>query len=160
MKKGVSHKQFLILCILIFILIAVIGAVIIIKNGQNKVKIYKISGESDNFYYVNAMFISSNIKNIYVYGDIESKNSNVKVEDIINVALKSDDRLIIASNSLPKQISIENYGYDELFPKEVVNNLDNWYLEITYEVDENTTTERIKLNNQYVMNRVKVQPIA
>ena len=145
--------------VFIVILVAVIF-ILINKINQNKVNIYTIDGESENFYYVNAMFVSSNIKNIYVYGDIESKNSKISTKDITNVALKSRDRLIIASISLPKQISIENYGYDELFPREVVDNLDNWYLEITYKIDKETTTEIIKLNNRYVMDKVKVQPIA
>ena len=42
----------------------------------------------------------------------------------------------------------------------VVDNLDNWYLEITYKDGKETTTEKIKLNNRYVMDKVKVQPIA
>lgn len=160
MKGTKKHKIMLIVGIVFITILASIIVILINKNNQNKVNIYAIDGESENFYYVNAMFVSSKIKNIYVYGDIESKNSKISIKDITNVALKSGDRLIVASNSLPKQISIENYGYDELFPKEVVDNLDNWYLEITYKDDKETTTEKIKLNNRYVMDKVKVQPIA
>lgn len=47
-----------------------------------------------------------------------------------------------------------------MFPKEVVDNLDNWYLEITYKDGKETTIEKIKLNNRYVMDKVKVQSIA
>lgn len=159
MKETKKYKIMLIVGIVFIIFLATIIFILINKNNQNKVNIYTIDGESENFYYVNAMFVSSKIKNIYVYGDIESKNSNIEIKNITKVALKSGDRLIIASNFLPKQISIENYGYDELFPKEVVDNLDNWYLEITYKVDKDTTTEIIKLNNHYVMDKVKVQPI-
>lgn len=159
--KGFTSKRFLMI-VCGTIIIALIGIILILlnRNNESSVKIYSINGESENFYYANAMFVSSKIKNIYVYGDIESKNSKIGIKDITNVALKSGDRLIVASNSLPKQISIENYGYDELFPKEVVDNLDNWYLEITYKDGKETTTEIIKLNNRYVMNKVKVQPIA
>ena len=39
---------------------------VLLSKNQDKVDIYKISGESENFYYGNAMFISSKIKNIYV----------------------------------------------------------------------------------------------
>lgn len=147
--------------IILTLLVTVILIIIFVnKINNNKVNVYTISGESANFYYSDALFISSKIKNIYVYGNIIEKTNEVSVNDIIKITLKSNDRLIISSNSLPKQISIENYGYDELFPESVVNNLDNWYLEIVYKKDENENTEIIKLNNKYVMNKVKVSPIA
>lgn len=146
--------------ILILLIIISLAIFFINKINSNKVNIYTISGESTNFYYSNAMFISSKIKNIYVYGNIIEKTNKVSVDDIIKVTLKSDDRLIISSSSLPKQISIENYGYDELFPESVVNNLDNWYIEVVYKIDNQENTEIIKLNNKYVMNKVKVSPIA
>ena len=157
-----EFKNYKVLLISSLIVIAVfIGVIVVLLNkNQNKVKIYTISGESENFYYSNAMFVSSDIKNIYVYGDIESKSNKIEIKDISKITLKSGDRLIISSSSLPKQISIENYGSDELFPKEVVDNLDNWILEITYKSNKETITETIKLKNQYVMDKVKVQPIA
>jgi len=145
--------------IILILLIVISLTIFFINKVNNKVNIYTISGESTNFYYSDAMFISSKIKNIYVYGNIIEKTNEVSVDDIIKVTLKSDDRLIISSSSLPKHISIENYGYDELFPKSVVNNLDNWYIEVVYKIDNQETTEIIKLNNNYVMNKVKVDPI-
>lgn len=153
--RGIGIGIILILLIIISLTIFSIN-----KINSNKVNIYTISGESTNFYYSDAMFISSKIKNIYVYGNIIEKTNKVSVDDIIKVTLKSDDRLIISSSSLPKQISIENYGYDELFPESVVNNLDNWYIEVVYKIDNQENTEIIKLNNKYVMNKVKVSPIA
>ena len=156
-----KHKKNILFGSIIFVvLICIFLLLVLLSKNQDKVDIYKISGESENFYYGNAMFISSKIKNIYVYGDIESKNHKINVKDITNITLKSGDRLIIGSNTLPKQISIENYGYDELFPQEVVDNLDNWYLEITYKVNDEPRTEKINLNNQYVMDKIKVKPIA
>ena len=158
-RQQQKKKKLISLCLsIVFILLVVFISLNINKN--EKVKIYSINGESEHFYYLNAMFVSSNIKNIYVYGNLESKDEKVKVSDITNIALKSDDRLIIASSSLPKQISVENYGYNELFPKEVVNNLDNWYLQIDYKTDKETKTEIIKLENRYLMDKVKVKPIS
>lgn len=146
--------------IILILLIVISLTMFFINKVNNKVDIYTISGESTNFYYSDAMFISSKIKNIYVYGNIIEKTNEVSVDDIIKITFKSDDKLIISSSSLPKQISIENYGYDELFPKSVVNNLDNWYIEVVYKIDNQENTEIIKLNNNYVMNKVKVNPIA
>lgn len=158
MEEPKRNERVLIVGILLFVLI--VGFLLIVlysTRNKNQVKIYSISGESENFYYNNALFISSNIKNIFVYGELEYKTRDI---NITNVALMSGERLIIRSDSLPKGMSIENYGYDELFPKEVVKNLDNWYLEITYSNSKETKTEKLELNNNYLMKKQEVQPIA
>lgn len=158
MEEPKRNERVLIVGILLFVLI--VGFLLIVlysTKNNNQVKIYSISGESENFYYNNALFISSNVKNIFVYGELEYKTRDI---NITNVALMSGERLIISSDSLPKGISIENYGYDELFPEEVVKNLDNWYLEITYSNSKETKTEKLELNNNYLMKKQEVQPIA
>lgn len=144
MKK--SNIIVLIFIVLILFIILVLSFIIL---NNNKTKVYAISGESKNFYYSNALFISSNNKNIYVYGDLTSKDKNIK---ITSVALMSENRLIVKSDSLPQGISIENVGYDELFPKKVVNNLDNWYLEIIFNNDEGENTEKLNLINNLLIN--------
>lgn len=158
MEEPKRNERVLIVGILLFVLI--VGFLLIVlysTKNKNQVKIYSISGESENFYYNNALFISSNIKNIFVYGELENKTRDI---NITNVALMSGERLIIRSDSLPKGMSIENYGYDELFSKEVVKNLDKWYLEITYSNSKETKTEKLELNNNYLMKKQEVQPIA
>lgn len=158
MEEPKRNERVLIVGILLFVLI--VGFLLIVlysTKNKNQVKIYSISSESENFYYNNALFISSNVKNIFVYGELEYKTRDI---NITNVALMSGERLIISSDSLPKGISIENYGYDELFPEEVVKNLDNWYLEITYSNSKETKTEKLELNNNYLMKKQEVQPIA
>lgn len=144
MKKG----NIIVLSFIVLILFIILVLSFIILNN-NKTKVYAISGESKNFYYSNALFISSNNKNIYVYGDLTSKDKNIK---ITSVALMSENRLIVKSDSLPQGISIENVGYDELFPKKVVNNLDNWYLEIIFNNDEGENTEKLNLINNLLIN--------
>lgn len=144
MKKS----NIIVLSFIVLILFIILVLSFIILNN-NKIKVYAISGESKNFYYSNALFISSNNKNIYVYGDLTSKDKNIK---ITSVALMSENRLIVKSDSLPQGISIENVGYDELFPKKVVNNLDNWYLEIIFNNDEGENTEKLNLINNLLIN--------
>ena len=144
MKKS----NIIVLSFIVLILFIILVLSFIILNN-NKTKVYAISGESKNFYYSNALFISSNNKNIYVYGDLTSKDKNIK---ITSVALMSENRLIVKSDSLPQGISIENLGYDELFPKKVVNNLDNWYLEIIFNNDEGENTEKLNLINNLLIN--------
>lgn len=144
MKKS----NIIVLSFIVLILFIILVLSFIILNN-NKTKVYAISGESKNFYYSNALFISSNNKNIDVYGDLTSKDKNIK---ITSVALMSENRLIVKSDSLPQGISIENVGYDELFPKKVVNNLDNWYLEIIFNNDEGENTEKLNLINNLLIN--------
>lgn len=144
MKKS----NIIVLSFIVLILFIILVLSFIILNN-NKTKVYAISGETKNFYYSNALFISSNNKNIYVYGDLTSKDKNIK---ITSVALMSENRLIVKSDSLPQGISIENVGYDELFPKKVVNNLDNWYLEIIFNNDEGENTEKLNLINNLLIN--------
>lgn len=144
MKKN----NIIVLSFIVLILFIILVLSFIILNN-NKTKVYAISGESKNFYYSNALFISSNNKNIYVYGDLTSKDKNIK---ITSVALMSENRLIVKSDSLPQGISIENVGYDELFPKKVVNNLNNWYLEIIFNNDEGENTEKLNLINNLLIN--------
>lgn len=152
-----KNKNILILIIIIVMLL--VSCFFTFTNKNEKVDIYTISGESENFYYTDAMFITSNIKNIYVYGNISVKGSQIKEEDITYYELNSGERLIIAGSSLPKSITIENAGYNELFPKEVIEDLDNWYLEITYKVDDELKNEKIELKNKYIMEKVEVKPI-
>ncbi len=143
MKKS----NIIVLSFVILILFIILALSFIILNN-NKIKVYAISGESKNFYYSNALFVSSSNKYIYAYGDLTLKNKNI---EITSVALMSGNRLIVKSDSLPQGISVENVGYNELFPKKVVNNLDNWYLEITFNNDEGENTEKLNLTNQLLI---------
>jgi len=68
MKKS----NIIVLSFIVLILFIILVLSFIILNN-NKTKVYAISGESKNFYYSNALFISSNNKNIYVYGDLTSE---------------------------------------------------------------------------------------
>lgn len=143
MKKS----NIIVLSFVILILFIVLALSFIILNN-NKIKVYAISGESKNFNYSNALFVSSSNKYIYAYGDLTLKNKNI---EITSVALMSGNRLIVKSDSLPQGISVENVGYNELFPKKVVNNLKNWYLEITFNNDEGENTEKLNLTNQLLI---------
>lgn len=159
-KQRNKHNLGLIARVLLLLIIIVCFAnIIVFIIKQNKINIYTINGESDNFFYNNAMFVSSEIKYIYVPGNLKIKSKNISMNDITYISLKSDNRVIIGSDQPLDQLCIENYGYNNLFPQEVVDNLDNWYLEISYKVNDISNTEIIQLNNEYIMNKVKVKPI-
>ncbi len=118
-------------------------------NNYGKIVIYELSGESENFSYTNGMFIKSNTKNILSSGELIVKNiEELSESNIISVILKSDNQIIIGGNTY---LSIEDNGYNEIFTKEKINNINNWYLEITYEDDDTIKTEKIKLNNKVIL---------
>ena len=74
MKKS----NIIVLSFVILILFIVLALSFIILNN-NKIKVYAISGESKNFYYSNALFVSSSNKYIYAYGDLTLKKKILKL---------------------------------------------------------------------------------
>jgi len=70
--------------------------------------------------------------------------------DIESVRLMCGDKLIIGADTFISGIEEENKGYNELFPKKVVNNLSDWYYEIKYKSNDGVKTEILKLNNKEI----------
>lgn len=138
---------------IILTLIAIITA-ILISSGiyfiNNRSFIYNMYGESESFSFNNSIFIFDGKSYHYMFGDLKIKNTNIQKDDIISVTLKCNDRLIIRSNTFLTGSTRENKGYDELFPNEVVKNLDNWYYEIEYKTNEGTLIETININSKKV----------
>lgn len=149
-EKKRSKKRITLFIITSILLITfILSTITYYINNYGKIVIYELSGESENFSYTNGMFIKSNTKNILSSGELIVKNSEkISESNIISVILKSDNQIIIGGNTY---LSIEDNGYNEIFTKEKINNINNWYLEITYEDDDTIKTEKIKLNNKVIL---------
>lgn len=148
-----KNKFKLFLSIIISILVIVFSILLIyFVNNYNKIKIYRVSGESENFTYTNAMLITSNMKNIYYDGTLESNNSNININDITYMALKCDDKMIEGASYILNGIISEDYGYNEYFSDDIISNINKWYIEITYKNNNKELTERIKLTFESEMN--------
>lgn len=130
-----------------FIILTIICILSILWLKQNKDFLYKLNGESENFSYKNAIFLRSDKAYYLIYGNETIKNPNIT---LVSTELKCGDRMIIKSNEFLSGSSREFMGYDELFPKEVVKNIDDWYFEIIYMLDGKTYTEKLKLQNELV----------
>ena len=63
---------------------------------------------------------------------------SIKNDDIAIVSLKYNDELIVSSDDLNSKRLTENIGYNELFTKNKVNHIKDWYFEIEYKVDNET----------------------
>lgn len=113
---------------------------------RNRDLAYELNADSENFKIEHLMFMRDD-GIYYLYpGSLLIKNDLVDENNISIVSLKCNKRLIYSSNSYINEMSIERKGYDELFPDEVVNNMDDWFYEITYSIDGYYKTEILKLN--------------
>lgn len=153
-KRYKNIKYFTIFGIILAIFTLVIS---IIPHNFNNDFGYDLYGESNNFIYYGASFIKASNKYYLNHGKLEAKNNEI---EITNVRLKCNERLIIGASKVLEGSSIENKGYDELFPKEVVDNINDWYYEITYTIKEKTNTEILPIENREWDRNLKVDPIA
>lgn len=156
-EKKKSKKKIITLTIVSILLITFILSTIIYFFGNyGKTAVYQLYGESKNFHYTDGLFIKSNTKNVLVSGELIIKNSEkLKEEDIISVILKNEDQVIVGGTT---NISIEDNGYNEIFSKEKIDNIDNWYLEVTFEDESGTTIEKIKINNKIIIKNTNYLP--
>ena len=144
-KKRRLKKTLLKLCIVPVIIILILSFWWL---NENKDLGYELTGETENFKYEHILFLRDNGLYYIMFGQCEIKNPDLSKDNITKVTLKSDDRLIISSNTFLTGVSTERKGYDELFPKEVVKNIDNWYYEIEYNINGEIHTDIIKLSNE------------
>lgn len=148
-----KYKIISIISIVIICIITILLIFLFINNKKNENFIYKLNGESESFTYYNAYFMRINNRYYLHHGEVKIKDEEKK--KINSVTLKCNDNLIMGSNKFINGISEENKGYDELFPQEIVNNIDKWYFEIKYIEDEKEKTEILELNNYKIKNLQK-----
>lgn len=111
---------------------------------ENRDLAYELNSDTENFKIEHLMFLRDNGLYYLVPGQLTIKNSEITNDNITDVTLMGGDRLIYRSNRYITESSTERKGYDELFPKEVVNNVDNWYYKITYSINGEEKTDIIK----------------
>ncbi len=151
-----TKRNLLMFTLIIFLLIIFTILFCYFINSYNKIVVYKLSAVNDNFRYINSTLTISNMKNILVLGNIQIANHDIDMEDIKTVCLKeSENNLIICKNVFFSGVLVEDYGYNELFDKEKLKNLDNWYLEITYTLDDREKKDILPVRNEEIMRNNK-----
>lgn len=118
--------------------------------NENRDLGYELSGSSESFKIDHTLFLRDNGHYLLIMIGPKITNENISKEDITYSKLSSGDRLIVATNDLFTGELTEPKGYDEYFPKEVVDNLGNWTYNITYKVGEETKTETIVLSSKEI----------
>ena len=125
-------------------------------NNYGKTTIYRLSGTSENFIYTDALLTISNEKYILVNGKVKSNNNLIKESDIKEILIKSNDEKIVGGTDIG--LSIEDVGYNEMFNKDKINNLNNWYLVVSYQTEDGIKQEIIKLQNEKILKNNKFIP--
>lgn len=137
-KTPMTYKLFILFITIIMLLFLKFYYSYISQNTS-----YLIEGESKNFSYKNARFNETYNQYYFLHGDVKIKNENI---DIKSVELKSDNQLIIGSSDFLHGISSESKGYGELFPRNVIENIKDWKIEVTYVLNNSEYKETIQLN--------------
>lgn len=135
---------------LIIVIITFLGAYFL--TNFNKTTTYELSGKSENFSYSGGLLIVSNYKNILSSGKVIAEKTELENVEILSVTLKSDTRTIVSGNMFLDGAGLvqEDYGYNEILDKEKIDNIDNWYLEILYVIDNNLEIEKIEIQNEII----------
>lgn len=151
LKHFKKKNKFLLLTSIITIsLILFISSLFIyFINNYNKIKVYSLNGESENFIYSEGLFIDTNQEYFYTFGMLEQKK-NVLDFNILKISLKNGDELLFEDQYRSNGYLSELKGYNELFTDEKVKKIDDWVLEVTYfdNKSELEKTEIIKLKNE------------
>lgn len=130
-------------------------------NNYGKTTIYELHGHSANFSYSDAILVKSNQKNLLNTGKIIITNKNINDTDIKSVELMYEKETIYgfgcqnlsSSNGILLQ---EPNGYDELFTKEKLNNINKWEIIIIYEIDGTKKEEIIEVKNEIIFQNNKL----
>lgn len=153
--KEKKNSRKLLITIMLFTLILVIVILLFsLFNNFNTVKMYELTGESENFIYGTALVMDSNMKNMFVEGDLEIKDSSLKIEDIRYIEYLCKDTLIIGhayKHITTGEYYLEDNGYNEILDKEKLNNINDWKVVVKYETQEGVKQETIPLKAKGVM---------
>ncbi len=150
-KKKSRHKLIILSIISILLITFILSTICYFFNTYNKIAVYELYGENENF-IVNEMYLTkSNIYNILYTGQIDLKNTELNKEDIIDIELKCEDTTIYGGSSFENTTYKEKYGYNELLNDYKLNNIDKWIIKITYKENGEKKIDTISLKNTTLM---------
>ena len=146
-QKKRNNKKILLTSIVSIVFIIILILCIFFLNNFNSIKIYHMNGNGNIFSYNDSIFIDSNIKYIYTFGNVTSNDEKITKDNIRTISLKYKEIYVMGGTYHDQNRTIiENNGYQEIFKDYIVNDLDNWYIEITYNDNNEVKSDLIKLN--------------
>ena len=125
--------------IISIISILAIASILIYFIILNKDFTYNLNGESESFNYSNMIITKSDNYYLLTFGELTYKKDNI--QNIDYTTIQCEERLIIGASRVLTGTHREKIGYDELFPKEVIKNMDKWEIIIKYTTTDNQQKE-------------------
>ncbi len=172
-KKDRRILIYVILSALVIIALLITNQILTYRNfyktNYDKTQVTKLYGSGELFDVNDMLVITSPEKTIMVTGKIESKNQEIKDENITGYSIDSEKRHIASEsgsqNLLKPRVLEEPNGYNELFTEEDISNLDKWSITIYYKKDKKELSEEIKLTPEQILStdkyeREEIEPIA
>lgn len=149
-KKNKIKIIVTIIIMFIILILSILG--IYFFNNYGKTTIYKLDGESEHFAYHNATITISNIRNILTSGKLII-NNEIEGATILEAKLMYKDKLIASTSFIKGSINLieEENGYNEIFTKESLNNLNDWYIKIIYLLNDKVSEETIELESTKIL---------
>lgn len=154
-NKKNKQKLFLTILVSTTILVLLILSIYFLNN-YGKTTVYKLYGESENFKYNDGLLTVSNEKYILSTGIVKTRTDTLEEAKILSIRMVYNDS-IISNGYFQKRNTIltEYVGYDEMFSKEKINNLDKWTIEIVYYYENKIHEEIIVIKNEELLKTNK-----
>ncbi len=127
----------IILSFLFFLLLAIFNS--------NKIFVYKVSLDTEDFQLNNSLFIDSKVQKYFQFGTLLSNlEENKKIDNYhIKLYYLKENRLILECDYEENLMIQEDYGYNEYFKN---NNFDDIFLDISFYQGKERKTLTYKLN--------------
>lgn len=104
-KKKSKHKIVLISILFVLLITFILSTVIYFFNTYNKIIVYRLYGESENFYIRDLYVTKSNMYNMMFPGALESKDPYISLENVKSFIIKYEDKTI--TGGIPQQNVVE-----------------------------------------------------
>ena len=134
-KKARTIKKLRIGIIVSILLFFNIFLVYYLVNSYNSIKVFTITGESDNFRTKNGIFITTKNKVYFRLGNFDY-DENININEIELYYLNNNEKKRLFLGNINNILIIDDDYYEEYFPFDNLNNIiDNLYIRIKFNDD-------------------------
>lgn len=157
-KKDKSYFKIIMIAVITLVILLIIILGLFFINNFNKVKIYEIELDSENYKIKNSYLMINNEEVILNIGELYLLNNdtyNPEFNVVLYKKIDNEKKVIIAENKYHNIEIVEDF--DDKKNNELSNNLDSFYIEIKYKNNENVLVkEDIKINFKKIFSNNKL----
>lgn len=156
LKEGKKKvKKIIILFSIIVTILIVFFLIYYFASTYNKIRIFKISGQSDNFQVIDTISVFSNETAYLKFSNVYSEKYTPKFIQFYYI--KYNEKINIYASDKGEALIIQNKGYNEYFDFDdieyIINNL---YVDVHYEENKSNKIETIKLKADKIYSNKKL----